>query len=264
MNFIISIFKGVAIGAGAILPGISSGVLCVIFGIYEKLVNSVLYIFKDFKKNFLFLLPIVIGCFLGVLLFSNILKHLFNTYNTQICFLFIGLILGSIPSLFKQANEKKGFRLHFLIYTLVSFFIGLFMFLFEKSNSLAVSRESISPIYLTLSGAVMSIGVIIPGMSSTVLLMCMGTYYTYLNAISSFDLYILIPMGIGLVVGSIICLFAIKILMDKFYTQTFYSIIGFVLGSILVLLPSGTIDILCILLFLLGFMIALKFEKLKT
>ena len=69
MHFIISCFKGIAIGAGAILPGISSGVFCVIFGIYEKLLNSILYFFKDIKNNFKFLLPIVVGVFIGVFIF---------------------------------------------------------------------------------------------------------------------------------------------------------------------------------------------------
>lgn len=55
MQILVSIGKGILIGAGAILPGISSGVLCVVFGIYEKLVDSVLGIFKDFKKLHLFI-----------------------------------------------------------------------------------------------------------------------------------------------------------------------------------------------------------------
>ena len=72
-SFFIDSLKGIALGAGAILPGISSGVLCVIFGIYEKLLYSILYFFKDIKKNFRFLLPIFIGIFVGVLIFSNFL-----------------------------------------------------------------------------------------------------------------------------------------------------------------------------------------------
>ena len=71
---------GIFIGAGAILPGISSGVLCVIFGIYDKLINCVLGFFKNIKENFKFLLPIVIGVAIGVIVFGNLLKSLFNLY----------------------------------------------------------------------------------------------------------------------------------------------------------------------------------------
>ena len=83
MHFIISCLKGIAIGAGAILPGISSGVFCVIFGIYEKLLNSILYFFKDIKNNFKFLLPIVVGVFIGVLIFSNFLNYFFINFPIQ-------------------------------------------------------------------------------------------------------------------------------------------------------------------------------------
>lgn len=59
MNYVSQIFKGIALGAGAILPGISSGVLCVVFGIYEKLIDSILGFFKDINGNLKFLLPLL-------------------------------------------------------------------------------------------------------------------------------------------------------------------------------------------------------------
>lgn len=102
MKFILDVIKGVFIGSGAILPGISSGVFCVIFGIYEKLVDSVLNIFKDFKKNFAFLFPIALGGIIGVLLVSKLLKFLFATYPMPTNFCFIGLIIGSMPILLKK------------------------------------------------------------------------------------------------------------------------------------------------------------------
>ena len=120
MKFLFDYLKGIAIGAGAILPGISSGVLCVIFGLYEKLINSVLNIFKDFKTNFKFLLPIGLGGVTGILLFGKILKYLFNSFPMQTKFAFIGLIIGCIPILFKKANSKKGFRLHYLLFLIIA------------------------------------------------------------------------------------------------------------------------------------------------
>ena len=111
MNFILSIIKGIALGAGAILPGISSGVLCVIFGIYEKLIDSILGFFKDIKSNFKFLFPILVGIGIGIILFGNILKYLFTMFPRQTNFAFIGLILGCIPSLLKTVNKKSKFRI---------------------------------------------------------------------------------------------------------------------------------------------------------
>lgn len=257
MDFLLSTLKGILIGAGAILPGISSGVLCVIFGIYEKLVNSVLEIFKDFKKNFTFLLPIVIGAGIGFFLFGSLLNYFFSSYNVECKLLFLGLILGSIPSLFKEANKKKKFRLSFLFYTFISFAFGLLLFLLENKISNSYMHIQNSFIFLFLSGFAMSAGVIIPGISSTVILMCFGTYYIYLEAISCFNLSILLPIGIGLICGAIFFLLLIRFLFYNYSYQTYYSIIGFVLGSIFVLIPN-TFNLLSIFLFILGFYIALK------
>ena len=105
-SFFIDSLKGIALGAGAILPGISSGVLCVIFGIYEKLLDSILYFFKDIKKNFRFLLPIFIGIFVGVLIFSNFLQYFLITFPIQTNSIFIGLILGTIPSLLETLKKE--------------------------------------------------------------------------------------------------------------------------------------------------------------
>lgn len=260
MNFFLYILKGTLLGAGAILPGISSGVLCVIFGIYETLINSILGLFKHFKKNFIFLFPIVIGFAIGFFLFGFILNSLFTHYEVECKMLFLGLILASIPSLFKCANKENNFRISFLFYSFVSFLFGVFLFLLETKITTSFSSLQNNFFFLFLSGLAMSAGVIIPGVSSTVILMCFGTYYIYLEAISSFNLYILIPIGLGLLIGSIVFLLLIKFLFKHYSSQTYYSIIGFVFGSIFVLLPNS-FNFISVLFFVLGFFIASLFKE---
>ena len=239
MKFILNVIKGIFIGSSAILPSISSGVCCVIFGIYEKLVDSVLNIFKDFKKSFTFLFPIALGGIIGVLLVSRLLKFLFATYPMPTNFCFIGLIIGSIPILFKKANNKSGFRLRYLLYFLFTFFIGILLIRLEHILPQVINLDLSSNyfFYLVLTGFLMSAGVVIPGVSSSIILMILGVYTTYLSAIASVNLNILFPMGIGLLIGSILFLRLIQFLFSKYYSQTFYGIIGFVLGSVLVLYP---------------------------
>ena len=135
MRFIKSFFQGILIGAGAILPGISSGVLCVIFGIYENLLDCVLSFFKNIKENFKYLFPIGLGSIIGVVLFGNILKYLFFAYPIQIKFIFIGLILGSIPSLIKESTSKVNFKPYYLIFTLITLFLGIFLVILEQNVS---------------------------------------------------------------------------------------------------------------------------------
>lgn len=264
MAFLSNCIKGIAIGAGAILPGISSGVLCVIFGIYEKLLDSILNFFKDIKKNIKFLFPIAVGILIGVLIFSNILNYFLTYFPVQIKSIFIGLILGSIPSLIKETNKKSTFKLQYLIYSLLAFMVGILSVILENYISPNFSINNLSYLYLALSGFIMSVGIIVPGVSSTIILMLMGVYYTYLNSISCIYLPVLIPMGIGLLLGCLICMKITKFLLNYFYAQTFYSIIGFTFGSILVLVPnvsfdlSGLIAILCIIL---GLLICNLFKK---
>lgn len=254
MYFLQNFVIGIAIGSGAILPGISSGVFCVIFGIYEKLLDSILHFFKSFHKNIKFLLPIILGIFTGLFIFSKILNHLLINYPLQTKSIFIGLILGSFPSLIKDINKKYKFKFSYLIYTILAFIIGIISVFIEKNISSNLGYQNSSFIYLLLSGLLMSAGVIIPGVSSTVILMIMGVYSNYLSSISLLYLPTLIPIGIGLVIGCFIFMKITDFLLKNFHAQTFYTIIGFSLGSTLVLLPnidfnlSGIICILCIIL----------------
>ena len=265
MNFILNFCMGILMGAGAILPGISSGVLCVIFGIYEKLVNSVLNLFKNFKEHFLFLFPISLGIFIGVLALGNILKYLFNTFPIQTKLAFIGLILGEIPILFKKANNGKGFRLHYLLYLLLTFIIGFLLIILEnKLNIPLFKTENVNFLYLILCGFLMSIGIVVPGVSSSVILMILGVYHIYLSAVSSLNLVILIPIGIGIIIGGILFLHLIKYLLEHYYTKTFYCIIGFVLGSVLILIPKFSFNlegIISLAIFFICFCLASQLEK---
>lgn len=217
MDVILNFIKGIGIGAGAIIPGVSSGVLCVIFGIYEKLINSILGFFQNWKKNLLYLLPIVFGGMVGIVLFSNILEYFFIKFPTHTQYCFIGLILGCLPVLFKTANSFKGFRLHYFNYLFLSFGFTLLLIYLEiflpsvSSNSYPINYNTF---FLILSGFCMSIGVIIPGVSSTVILMLLGVYELYLSSVAMVNMHVLVPMGIGLAIGSILFM-----KLSKYYSE---------------------------------------------
>ena len=257
MNFIANIFKGILIGAGAILPGISSGVLCVVFGIYEKLLNSILNFFKDIKNNFKFLFPIAFGGFIGVLIFSKLLNFLLFAFPMQTKSIFIGLIVGCIPSLIKDINRRQIFKFRYIFYLLLALFLGIITVFLEKSALISIT-SNVSFLYLVCCGFLMSIGIVVPGVSSTIILMLLGVYSIYLDAVSSLYFPVLIPIIIGLVFGCFIFMILTRFLLKNFYPETFYSIIGFTLGSILVLLPSvnSLLDIfICLFGFMFGFFI---------
>lgn len=255
MNGFLNIIKGIFIGAGAIVPGVSSGVLCVIFGIYEKLLDAVLNFFKDIKQNIKFLFPIALGVGIGVLLFSNILNYLLYKFPIQTKSIFIGLIIGTIPSLVKEVNEKETFKPQNVIYLLIALAIGIVTVVLENKLYISSNIEDMSFMYFVMCGAIMSLGIVVPGVSSTIILMLLGVYSVYLQSIANLYFPVLIPMGVGLILGSIIVMKLTKRLLEKYYGKTFYVIIGFTIGSIFVLLPQGMSLIetmLCVLCVFLG------------
>ncbi len=290
MNFFVNIFKGIFIGAGAILPGISSGVFCVIFGIYEDLVNRVLHFFKDFKNNVIFFLPLTIGAGISIIFISKGLLYLLENYTIQTSYCFIGLILGCIPSVFKYANNstkneisnrnnaKSNRRNRHNTSTKSSTFLKylslIFTFCFSiylialEYNANLIGNQSVQFSFLDLikNGALMSAGVVIPGISNTVILMLLGTYNTYLGALSSIDLGILIPMGIGLVIGGFIFLKVIEFLFSRFKIYTYYGVIGFTLGSIFVLFPgfeANVTTLISVLIMIFSFFVSYKLSSIE-
>lgn len=276
---IYNFFIGIFIGCGAILPGVSSGVFCVIFGIYEKLVDSIVNFFKDFKKNIVFLLPIALGVFVGVVLFGNIIKYVFTKFEAQARFAFIGLILGTIPALLSQAtnncnsfNNRKGkfvcstISLKKILPMIISFLVGIALIILEKILNLDMTLSTAvnNPIYLVFAGVLMSIGIVVPGISNTVILMCLGVYSTYISAVASVDLRILVPLGIGVLCGGFVWLKIVEFLLNRYHEATFYAIIGFTLGSVFVLLPKVSLGVellLNIILLLFSMFLSYKLSK---
>ena len=263
MKTISNFIKGIFIGSGAILPGISSGVICMVLGLYEKLLNSILNFFKDIKGNIKFLFPIACGGIVGIILFSNILSYCFNIIPCQTKSLFIGLLLGSIYVLaMSNLKDDISTKNHISKYIsfLICFLIGIGLIYLENiiNYSSNYTTNNFSTSFLILSGFFMSMGIVVPGVSSTVILMLLGVYSTYLSAVSMVNMSVLFPMMLGAGIGSIIFMKIIQYLLNNFHAQTIFGIIGFSLGSVLILYPGYTFSfesLVSIIILVLGFVI---------
>lgn len=262
LNFL----KGLAIGAAAIAPGVSGGALAVILGIYEKITYAIGNIFNNFKKNLIYLMPYGSGAILGVLVFSNIFKYLFKYYNVEVRYLFIGLMIGTFPSLFKTAN-RKGFRKAYLFLFIVTFSLTTLFFIMENRVIDIIPNGNLSFFQLILCGVIVGFGTIIPGVSSSVILIYLGYYEVVLDALSSLNIPMLIPIGIGFIICFFLLSRFISMLFDKAYGFTHYAILGFVIGSIIPIFPGFAFDLryilgLVIMIFSLGASYYLsKFER---
>ena len=199
-TFLVRMLQGMLIGLGAVLPGISGGVLCVIFGIYrpvmELLSNPRKYFFTHIRK----LLPVILGGAVGFLGVANILSFFLEKYPDPSVCLFVGLIAGMLPSLMREAG-KEG-RTNGSWISMVAAAVVIFAIL-TTLNLLSVSLVPNVGWYV-FCGVCLALSVIVPGMSFSTLLMPLGLYTPFVDGLGHLNLSIMIPSGIGAVV-TVIC-----------------------------------------------------------
>jgi len=258
------LIAGLLIGIGIILPGVSGGVIAVILGIYDKIIFSINNFFEDKKNNTIFLLKLFVGIILGTILGAKTLVYFFNKYFIEVSYLFIGLILGTIPLLIKDYNKKSSDDINYYILVIVML-LSLFFSLIIKQN---ISYKNNSLISLFISGFLFAIGKVVPGISSSVLLNLVGKYQLYLTIFSNPIDYIInnfidfLIILFGLLLGIFISLKIMSFLLKKYYSTTYSVIIGFVVGSVVVMYP-GTINFPGIVIMLIGLVVSLGIPIIK-
>ena len=235
-QFIFRIFQGALIGLGAVLPGISGGVLGVIFGVYKPIMELISHPFANFKTHVPKLIPVFIGGIIGFLGIANLLAFFLEKYPDPSVCLFIGLIGGMLPSLFREAGEKGRSRTSYISMT-AAFVIVLALLL--GLNSLSVKIEPNFGWYL-FCGFCLALSVIAPGMSFSTLLMPLGLYTPFVSGLGSLDFGVIIPGVIGAVV-TVVCLArAVNYLFKRWYSTAFHAIIGVVVAATIVIIPFGS------------------------
>lgn len=237
MNFFSGFMKGVAMGAGAIAPGVSGGALAVIFGLYDRLANFIANLNRNFRENIMFFMPVGIGGVAGILVFSRIVEYLFKYHEVEVRYAFMGLMLGTLPSVVRQAN-RRGFKVKYLFLMAVSLALTLMLTNMENNAVNIISDVQATPIYLIVYGAIVGFGTIIPGISASIILMYIGAYETVIGAISNLNIYMIFYLGIGFALSILLFAKLISMLFDKAYGYTYYTILGLVIGSIFSIFPG--------------------------
>ena len=265
LQFVFRMVQGALIGLGAVLPGISGGVLSVIFGIYKPIMELLSNPIKNFRTHVPRLIPVAIGGVIGFLGVANILSFFLEKYPDPSVCLFIGLIVGMLPSLFREAGEQgrsKGSYVSLIICICVVFalLIGLKMFSVEVTPNF---------FWYLFCGFCLALSVIAPGMSFSTLLMPLGLYTPFIDGIGHFDLGILIPGGIGALV-TVICLAkAINALFDNYYSIAFHGIIGIVIAATVMIIPfegftlpgQRAVNVICLVVGVIAALILDKFNS---
>ena len=276
MKYLIDILKGALVGIANIIPGVSGGTMAVITGIYEKLIDIIGNIFthlkswSKLKEDLKFIIPIGIGALVGIVAFSKVLKWLLENYEMPTLYCFLGLIIGSLPLIFKNANEKgfkKKYIIPFIITLAFMILLNILAMNVNEGNTIVeFGRTPIDMIKLLGYGFIAAGTMIIPGISGSMVLMILGIYEAILTAVSNLDIIILIPFVIGVGVGIIIVSKIINILMDKFYGYTYYAILGFIIGSIIFIFPGFAFNLtglVSVITFIIGFVVSFIVSKIS-
>lgn len=262
----LTFLKGIIVGIGGIAPGLSGSVLLVIFGLYQKTIGAMGTLFKDFKNNIKFLVPLFAGFGVGVIIFSKIVNYLLNTYEAYTRFTFLGLVIGTIPLFYKEV-KKEGFSKKYYFVIIGAAIAGFSIFFFNKNLFAPVSNPNL--LQSIILGIAVAGSSIVPGVDSAVILSTLGLYELYVSSLASFNLTVLIPAGFGLIIGGLVISFLIHKLISKFYTITFSVIFGLFLSIIPnVLNKSCTLQfnfqsIIYLLLILVGFSISYYLGDIK-
>ena len=254
---------GLIIGIGFIIPGVSGSVLATILGVYNETLDKLSNIKKNFKENVLYLFPLIFVILISVLLFSKLILFFLNNHLNFISYIFIGLIIGCLPYLFKEIKNKTNKNIS-LLYFSISFMIGIILFLIEKNNI----NNNINPniIIMFIAGIFYSLGKLVPGISGAALLILLGIYEYFLTIIANplsitiNQLILLIPFTISFIISSIFIIKIINYLLKNHFRYTYSAIIGFVISSILFIYPNSFIPI-DIIIIIFSFLISYILSK---
>lgn len=275
-RMLLRLIHGAIIGLGAVLPGISGGVLCVVFGVYKPIMELLSHPFKAIKKHAKTLIPVVIGIAIGFVAISRLLGFLLEKYPDPSVCLFVGLIAGMLPSLFREAGEKGRSKGSFISLA-VCFVVVLALLLGLKAVNVTIVPNFW---WYLFCGFCIALSVIAPGMSFSTLLMPLGLYEPLVSGIGSvadvvngfdkvrFD--VIIPAGLGALITVILLAKAIDTLMNRHYSIVFHGIIGIVIAATIVIIPfnsftagfkEAAVNIACIVV---GIVIALVLDKFNS
>ena len=230
--------KGIIVGIGGVAPGLSGSVLLIIFGLYQKTLEALGTLLKDFKKKASFLLPLVLGMGVGVLLFSRVIDFCLERYEMPTRFCFLGLILGTLPMVWKEVRKEglKGYHPVMIILAAVG---SLLFFTVDGGAFPQVTDPTV--LQSVLLGIAVAATAIIPGVDPAVFLSTLGFYEMYVDALANLNFTVLIPMVPGVAVGAVVISFVMSRLFRRFYTGTYCVIFGIFLAMIPNMLSEGCV-----------------------
>ena len=257
LTFIKELSKGLIIGIANIIPGVSGGTLAVAMGIYDKMISAITHLLKKPKQSIATLMPYGIGALIGIIGLSFIIEGLFVRYPLPTNLFFIGLILGSVPMLYKKVKYEK-MHTGYIVAFVMTFILVISLSLVKGNQSIQndLQLNVIGVIKIFLVGIIASATMVIPGVSGSMILTIIGYYLPIIERINqiikaliAFDVlqaiqyaWILIPFILGVVIGIFIIAKLIECLLKKAQTLVYWGILGLVISSPVAILIVAQIE----------------------
>ena len=233
MNFLLNFLKGIFVGVANIIPGVSGGTIAVILGIFDRLISAINSLFSNFKKSFLFLLPIGLGAVAGILALSRLLGFCLENYSFPTNYFFVGLVAGSVPLIYGKASHK-GVKPGYIASAVIAFaIVVLFTLLKDPGTTVSITELSLPNAAIFLgAGAIAAAAMVIPGISGSFVLVLLGLYPSVLKALNTLNIPLLLSLGVGIILGVLLISKLISIVMERAYSVTYFAILGLIIGSL--------------------------------
>lgn len=235
LMFLLWLLEGIVVGFGAILPGVSGGTLCVAFGMYRPIIDTLAHVRSGIRKHGLMLLTFFAGVLVGFVALSGLAAWLLAKDTALVTCVFIGFIIGTFPELWQDAGTQG--RTGRGIFAMVFGFSAMAVLLGALKTTVTITVEPGMAGFL-LCGVLWGLSFIVPGLSSSSLLLFFGLYQPMLAGIAAFDLMVLLPLGAGMA----LCVLLLSRIVERTYQKHFsivsHGILGIVAATALMILPK--------------------------
>jgi len=240
-RLVLMILTGFFIGIAAIAPGVSGTAFAVVFGLYEPITDAVAHIWQDFRQKVRFLAPLAIGAAVGMLLFGWLIAWAFEKYPDYMKALFLGLIVGTLPSVFRTAS-KGGFRWYYLIPLLTCG--GLIAWVTSLEGLHFQGETTEFPYWMALAcGGLVGFGSVFPGVSAAFILMALGVYEPMMGALRTYDILRLLLIGVGFCGAVLLFTRFVSWAYKKAHGIMSFAAAGMMLGSMVMAVPTPRFDL---------------------
>lgn len=278
MKYIKLASQGFIIGIGKIIPGVSGAMFAMLFGVYEKALKIISNLKKELKGNFLFMSVLGLSVLSAIIFGSNIINKCLNNYYIETMFLFIGMMCAGIKSLFQNIKGKKIDKKSKAIAFIISISLVIISLIDINGSTGDVHKNLFTIFMLFVCGFLDIAASIIPGICGTALLMILGYYDTVIAALGSLldisnisnNLFVLLPFGLGMVIGAFIISKMISYLFKNYKDAAYYAIFCFAIASIIILFVNTITTpfdisrlLISVVLFIIGWIIVKLIDKIK-